>query len=220
MDDLTKRVATLSPAKRALLERRMASRNGDKAQQPLLACRTGHGPARASFAQERLWFLHQIEPQSAAYNVPRPIRIRGELELSILHQALNAIVARHEPLRTHFALVDGTLRQIVAENASVELPVVDLRNMGEAAELIDHEAALPFDLSTGPVLRAQLLRFHTTEHLLLVTMHHIVSDAWSAGIFFQELTTLYGSFSEKHESPLAPLKLQYGDYAEWQRFAS
>ncbi|HJP93407.1 MAG TPA: amino acid adenylation domain-containing protein [Pyrinomonadaceae bacterium] len=217
MDDLTKRVTTLSPAKRALLERRLASRNGGG---PRLAARTGDGPARASFAQERLWFLHQIEPQSAAYNVPRAIRILGNLDLNVLHQRLNEIVARHDPLRTHFALVDGSLRQIVAENVSIELPVVELEeheSARRAAELIKHETALPFDLSTGPVLRAQLLRFHTTEHLLLVTMHHIVSDAWSAGIFFQELTTLYKTFSEQWESPLAPLKLQYADYAEWQR---
>ena len=223
MDDLTKRVATLSPAKRALLERRLADRNGGATRQPQLALRTGREPARASFAQERLWFLQQVEPESAAYNVPRAIRILGNLELKVLHQSLNEIVARHEPLRTHFALVDGTLRQIVAENVSIELPVVDLSNLQKdertrrAAELIEHEATRPFDLSTGPVLRAQVLRFGPTEHLLLVTMHHIVSDAWSAGIFFQELTTLYKEFSHKSDSPLLPLKLQYADYAEWQR---
>src|SRR5215212_7672557 len=105
MDDLTKRVATLSPAKRALLERRLGDRNGGATRQPLLAARTGGEPARASFAQERLWFLHQLEPQSVAYNVPRAIRIRGNLDPNVLHRSLNGIVARHDPLRTHFALV-------------------------------------------------------------------------------------------------------------------
>src|SRR5689334_607684 len=217
MDELTKRVATLSPAKRALLERRLESRNGSAARQPVLAARTGRGPARASFAQERLWFLHQLEPQSIAYNVPRAIRIRGDLDLNVLRESLNAIVARHDTLRTHFALVDGSLRQIVDEEVNIELLVVDLSDLQEderarrATELIEHEARLSFDLSTGPVLRARVLRLDVTEHLLLVMMHHIVSDAWSAGVFFQELTALYKN------SALTPLRLQYADYAEWQR---
>jgi amino acid adenylation domain-containing protein len=213
MDDLTKRVATLSPAKRALLERRLGGRNGAATRPPALTARRDHEPARASFAQERLWFLHQLDPQSVVYNVPRAIRIRGSLEFDVLQQSLNEIVARHDSLRTHFALVDGSLRQIVAAETNIKLPVVDLsgEQASRTAELIEHEASLPFDLSTGPVLRARLLRFDATDHLLLVMMHHIVSDAWSAGIFFQELTALYKN------SPLAPLKLQYADYAEWQR---
>jgi amino acid adenylation domain-containing protein len=210
MDDLTKRVATLSPAKRALLERRLGGRNGAATRQPLLVARTGGEPARASFAQERLWFLHQLDPQSVAYNVPRAIRIRGDLDLNILRRSLNEIVARHDVLRTHFALVDGSLRQIVDEEVSIELPVVDVSE-GELAELVEREARLPFDLSTVPVLRARVLRLDATEHLLLVMMHHIVSDAWSAGIFFQELTALYKN------SSLPPLKIQYADFAEWQR---
>src|SRR5215213_5703317 len=215
MDDLTKRVATLSPAKRALLERRLGGRNGDATRHPLLTARSGREPARASFAQERLWFLHQLDPQSVAYNVSRAIRIRGSLDFDVLHRTLNEIVARHDPLRTHFALIEGSLRQIVTGEVSIELPIVDLRDLHEderarrATESI--EAALPFDLSTGPVLRARVLRFDPTEHLLLVMMHHIVSDAWSAGVFFQELTSLYKN------SPLAPLNIQYADYAEWQR---
>src|SRR5689334_18116555 len=111
MDDLTKRVATLSPAKRALLERRMGARNGGATRRPLLAARTSRGPARASFAQERLWFLHQLEPDSVAYNAPRAIRIRGDVDLDVLRRSLNQIVARHDPLRTHFALVEDSLRQ-------------------------------------------------------------------------------------------------------------
>lgn len=223
MDELTKRLATLSPAKRALLERQLGGRNGGAPRPPALAARTGNEPARASFAQERLWFLHQLEPQSVAYNVPRAIRIRGNLDLNVLHRSLNEIVARHEPLRTHFALIDGSLRQIVGGEVNIELPIIDLGDLKEderarqATELIEHEAALPFDLSNGPVLRARVLRFDADEHLLLVMMHHIVSDAWSAGVFFQELIALYKEFSHRGNSPLASLKLQYADYAEWQR---
>jgi hypothetical protein len=223
MDDLTKRVATLSPAKRALLERRLEGRNGGATRQPVLAARTGHEPARASFAQERLWFLQQLDPQSVTYNVPRTIRIRGNLDLKVLQRSLDEIVARHDALRTHLALIDGSLRQVVAAEGNIELPVVDLSALEDdertrrATELIEHEATLPFDLSSGPVLRACVLRLDASEHLLLVMMHHIVSDAWSAGVFFQELTALYKEFSHHRNAPLAPLKLQYTDYAEWQR---
>jgi amino acid adenylation domain-containing protein len=213
MDDLTRRLATLSPAKRALLERGRSGPNGAAK----LTKRTSGKTPRASFAQERLWFVHQLEPQSSAYNVPRAIRIRGNLDLKALHRSLNQIVARHDTLRTRFALIDGSLRQIISEEVNIELPLIDLSDQQEdervrcARELIAREVALPFDLSTGPLVRAHALRFDKTDHLLLVMMHHIVSDAWSAGVFFQELTALY------QHSPLPPLKLQYADYAEWQR---
>ena len=223
MDELDKKLQTLSPAKRALLERRLARQNeGGSRQRPLVA-RTRRESQRASFAQERLWFLQQVEPESTAYNVPRAIRINGHLNLAVLHRSLNEIVARHEPLRTHFALIDGSLRQIVNQSVLIDLPLIDLANLSldesevRAAETIKHETALPFDLGAGPVLRARILRFNNADHLLLVTMHHIVSDAWSAGVFFQELTSIYREFSQGKESPLTPLQLQYGDYAEWQR---
>jgi amino acid adenylation domain-containing protein len=221
MDELTKRVATLSPAKRALLDRRLVADKGLR-QRPL-PTRTRRNTARASFAQARLWFLQQLEPESAAYNVPRAIRILGNLNLKTLEQSLSEIINRHEALRTSFALVDGNLMQIVAEHSSVEVPVEDLSNLPadervtRADELTKHEATLPFDLNLGPVVRARVLRFAPEEHLLLLTMHHIVSDAWSAGIFFQELTALYRQFSNNGKSSLPDLRLQYGDYAEWQR---
>jgi amino acid adenylation domain-containing protein len=223
MDDLTKRVATLSPAKRALLERRLVAGKGERTREPLLLQRTHGEPARASFAQERLWFLQQVDPDSAAYNVPRAIRIQGRLNLETLEQSLNEIISRHESLRTTFSLVNGNLMQIVAEDARLVLQVEDLTSLSaderaiKANELTKHEAALPFDLSHGPVVRARVLRLEADEHLLLLTMHHIVSDAWSAGIFFQELTAFYKEFSENRNPVLPPLGFQYGDYAEWQR---
>src|SRR5215213_2851059 len=146
MDDLTKRVATLSPAKRALLERRLGGRNGDATRHPLLTARSGREPARASFAQERLWFLHQLDPQSVAYNVSRAIRIRGSLDFDVLHRSLNEIISRHDPLRTHFARVDGSLRQIVASEVNIELPVVDFSDLqvderaSRTTEFIEDEA--------------------------------------------------------------------------------
>ena len=223
MDELTKRVETLSPAKRALLERRLRTEIRRKAPQPQLTTKERREPARASFAQERLWFLQQLEPKSAAYNVPRAVRILGNLNLKVLEQSVNEIIARHEPLRTRFSLIEGELRQIVTEGSPIQIPVKDLGHLPveecrvEAKKLSRIEAAIPFDLNCGPMVRASVLRLRAEEHLLLLTMHHIVSDAWSAGIFFQELITLYKAFSENRNSPLPPLKVQYGDYAEWQR---
>ncbi|HEX6716516.1 MAG TPA: amino acid adenylation domain-containing protein [Pyrinomonadaceae bacterium] len=223
MEDLTKRFAALSPAKRALLERRLSADKSQNTCEPQLSKRTPGESARASFAQERLWFIQQLEPESTAYNVPRAIRLRGNLDLKILEQSLNEIIRRHESLRTTFSLVDGNLTQIVTEHSLLQLAVIDLSNVSadersiRAHELARQEAALPFDLTHGPVVRASVLRLRSDEHLLLLTMHHIVSDAWSAGILFQELTALYEAFSQNRNSPLPSLKLQYGDYAEWQR---
>ncbi len=213
MDELTKRLETLSPVKRALLERILA-KSGESPREPQL---TRREPARASFAQERLWFIQQLEPESAAYNVPRAIRIHGALNLNILEQSLNEIISRHESLRTSFSLIDGRLRQIVADSSTLKLSLLDLSALSaderaiKTNELAKHEAALPFDLNRGPVVRASVLRLAEEEHLLLLTMHHIVSDAWSAGIFFQELTACY------RQSLPPALTLQYRDFAEWQR---
>jgi amino acid adenylation domain-containing protein len=223
MDELSKRLDTLAPAKRALLERRLAAarREVDAAAQVSRAAR--NEPARASFAQERLWFIQQLEPQSVAYNVPRAIRIRGDLNVKVLERSLDEVISRHDSLRTSFSMVGGSLRQIVAEASPLNLPLVDLSNLSvderasEVAELAKREATLAFDLSHGPILRGQLLRLEAEEHLLLLTMHHIVSDAWSADIFFEELTASYREFSVNRNSPLRPLPLQYGDFAEWQR---
>ncbi|HEX7295003.1 MAG TPA: condensation domain-containing protein, partial [Pyrinomonadaceae bacterium] len=223
MDDLSQRLETLSPAKRALLERRLRADKPDRPQELLLSRKSRRDSARASFAQERLWFMQQLEPGSAAYNVPRAIRIVGKLELEALERSLNEIIVRHESLRTRFAMEDGILMQRIAQSCPLQISVDDLSYLptaeatAKANEIAKVEATLPFDLSLAPVVRARMLRLGPDEHLLLLTLHHIVSDAWSAGILFQELITLYREFSAHRNSPLPPLKLQYGDYAEWQR---
>ncbi len=223
MDELSKRLETLAPAKRALLERRLAAARREIPPAPQLSKATRREPARASFAQERLWFIQQLEPHSVAYNVPRAIRIRGALNVKVLERSLNEVISRHDSLRTSFSLVAGSLRQIVAESSPLHLPLVDLSHLAadergsKVADLAKHEAALAFDLNHGPVLRGKLLRLAADEHLLLLTMHHIVSDAWSAGIFFDELTACYREFSANRNSPLAALPIQYHDFAEWQR---
>ncbi|HEY0739193.1 MAG TPA: amino acid adenylation domain-containing protein, partial [Herpetosiphonaceae bacterium] len=180
-----------------------------------------------SFAQQRLWFLDQLAPGMTAYNLPSAVRLSGCLDLPALEQSLDAIIRRHEAIRTTFATVDGQLVQVVApepaQPADALLPLVDLRHLpgperdAEIRRLAMEEARRPFDLEHGPLLRAGLLRVDDDEHVLLLTMHHIISDGWSLGVLVRELVALYSSFAAGQASPLAPLPIQYADYAMWQR---
>ncbi|HEV2920390.1 MAG TPA: condensation domain-containing protein, partial [Actinomycetota bacterium] len=181
------------------------------------------GPVELSFAQQRLWFLDQLVPANPFYNVASAYRLEGGLEVGCLERALTEVVARHEALRTTFPSEDGRPRQVVGPAFEVALDVVDLVALSDEARdaelrrLVDEEAARPFDLATGPLLRLGLIRLDATDHVLLVTMHHIVSDGWSMGIFQRELSTLYDAFARGQESPLAALPIQYADFAVWQR---
>ena len=176
-----------------------------------------------SFAQERLWFLDQLFPGSPLYNIPAALRLSGALDVEALTRGLNEIVARHESLRTTIVAVDGQPLQFIDRRASVSLPVVDLGGLpqsereGRARRLVEEEARRPFDLARGPLLRAGLLRLDEEDHVLLLTMHHIVSDEWSSGIFYGELATLYEAFRAGRPSPLGELPIQYADFAIWQR---
>ena len=177
----------------------------------------------ASFAQQRLWFLDQLEPDSPAYNIPAALRMKGEIDPSALKETLNEIVRRHESLRTTFSVIDGQPVQIVGSAKPHVLLETDLRGMPEAEReaharrLASEEALRPFDLANGPMLRTKLLRLAEDEYIFLLTMHHIVSDQWSAGIFFRELVTLYERFSSGDPTPLPDLPIQYADFALWQR---
>ena len=176
-----------------------------------------------SFAQQRLWLLDRLEPGSAAYNMPFPLRLRGALDPAVLARAASEVVRRHEALRTTFATVDGVPVQVIAPPAAVAFPLVDLAALPEAlredegARLLAAEAKTPFDLERGPLVRLALLRFAAADHLLLLDMHHIVSDGWSIGLFFDELSALYPAFAAGLPSPLAALPIQYADFAIWQR---
>lgn len=215
MEELSSRIAQLSPAKRALLELRL-KQGGTREAQPIPP-RTNNSSAEVSFAQQRLWFLDQIEENRALYNVPRAMRLSGALDIPALQRTLNELVSRHEPFRTYFDSVDGALRQIISETAELPLARIDLSDEARATEIICEESLRPFDLARGPIIRATLLRLAEHEHILLLCTHHIVSDAWSAGILFRELEALYNAFSTGGPSPLEPLPIQYADYAEWQR---
>ncbi|SMC29902.1 amino acid adenylation domain-containing protein, partial [Andreprevotia lacus DSM 23236] len=180
-------------------------------------------PLPLSHAQHRLWFLDQLEPGNPFYNIPNAMRLCGNLDIDALQSALDEIVRRHETLRTHFALVDGQAVQIIGNAFKIALPLVDLTTLSaqqredEARQLADAEARVPFDLASGPLLRAKLLRVAADEHILLYTLHHIVSDGWSMGVLFRELAALYQAHLLGQASPLPELTIQYADFAQWQR---
>jgi len=176
-----------------------------------------------SFAQERLWFLDQLQPDSAAYNMPAAVRLTGRLDVVALATTLQEIVRRHESLRTAFAVRSGGPIQVIASTVDLSLPVVDLGHLelgqreAEARALTAAEALRRFDLRQPPLLRAMLLRLTEEEHALLLTLHHIASDGWSTGVLVREIVALYRAFSQGEPSPLPELPVQYADFALWQR---
>src|SRR5919202_6122002 len=184
----------------------------------------------ASFAQQRLWFIDQLVPGNAFYNVPTALRLIGSLNLTALEQAFNEIVRRHEVLRTRFGIVEGQLVQAIpaqscanAPTLTINLPVIDLRELPaeerelQAKQLITEESQRPFNLATGPLLRLMLLKLDETEHILLLNLHHIICDDWSIGVLIRELSAIYTAFAQNQPSPLPELPLQYADFAHWQR---
>ena len=177
-----------------------------------------------SFAQQRLWFLEQLGGTGAAYHVPLRLRLRGALDRAALARALDRIVARHEALRTTFPAVDGEPVQRIAsaEESAFRLVEHDLHAAPDAEDVLGRlmadEAGAPFDLAHGPLVRGRLVRMAPDDHVLLVTMHHIVSDGWSMGVFARELGALYGAFAPRRGRSASPrCAIQYADYAAWQR---
>ncbi len=176
-----------------------------------------------SWAQEGLWFLNQLEGASATYNMPGAIQLSGNLDINALQQALSAIVRRHEVLRTSFQTVNGTPIQVIHPEATLNIKVMDLQqHSATERETVLHqqvqtEAITPFDLEIAPLIRCSLWQLDTKEYVLLLTMHHIVSDGWSMGVFIKELSSLYQAFTQGEPSPLPELPIQYTDFAVWQR---
>ncbi|MBH8563641.1 amino acid adenylation domain-containing protein [Nostoc sp. CENA67] len=176
-----------------------------------------------SFAQQRLWFIDQLEPGSYTYNMPSAYRLTGQLNVTALEQSLNEIVRRHEALRTNFPSDNGQPKQVITQDAILTLPVIDLRNIPEteketqAQEIIRLFAQKPFDLATDLLVRVQLLCLKETEYILVLNIHHIVSDGWSFDVLLRELTALYSGFSSNQPAKLPSLPIQYADFAVWQR---
>jgi FkbM family methyltransferase len=181
------------------------------------------GDLPLSFAQQRLWFLYRLNPDSPAYNITTAVRFKGELNVTALRQSLDFMVERHETLRTTFSVRNRRPSQSVTPALKVSLPTVDLRELppGEREDvmhgLVREESLRPFDLSTGPLLRASLLRLDEREHVAMLTMHHIISDGWSVGVFVRELSSAYEAFNAGRSPQLPELPIQYADFAAWQR---
>ncbi|MBW8873686.1 MAG: non-ribosomal peptide synthase/polyketide synthase [Acidobacteria bacterium] len=200
-----------------------ARRAGVQRLTPPLVPVPREGALPLSFAQERLWFIDQLEPGSPLYNVPAALRVAGPLDAAVLARCLGEILRRHEALRTLFAAPQDTPVQVIQPAEPLLLSVVDLSALPESAReasaptLLREEAARPFDLSRGPLLRGVLVRLAECDHAVALTMHHIVSDGWSLGLLVREVAALYPAFAARRPSPLPDLPLQYADFAVWQR---
>jgi amino acid adenylation domain-containing protein len=185
--------------------------------------RAGDGPCPLSFAQQRLWFIDQLEPDSAAYNMPAAVRLLGDLNRTALQSTLSEIIRRHEALRTTFRMASIEPVQVIGSPVAAHLPLVDLSGLSEQArealmkKMLAQEAWRPFDLARGPLLRMMLLRLSREEHVFLYVMHHIISDTWSTNVMIGEMGRLYTAFATGRPSPLPELPIQYADYALWQR---
>jgi amino acid adenylation domain-containing protein len=217
------RFSNLSEEKRVLLIQRLLAKRAASAGGPTIPRREVKSPCALSFGQELMWILDQLTPGNNAYNAPGVRHAKGILDLPALQRALDAIVERHEILRTTYAQEDGIPVQIIAEEWKIDLPVIDLRGIpetersAEAHRLIVEEAQRPFDLARDLMVRVMLVRLADDEHLMLFAMHHIATDGWSKEVMYRELATLYSAFSTVQPSPLPAPSIQYADFALWQR---
>lgn len=220
---LSKRLK-LSPAKRALLEKRLRGKVEPNSRlENVIPRRSSSTPAPVSLAQQRLWFLNQLDPDNPSYNEHGAIQLKGPLDVAAIARSLNEIVRRHEVLRTTFEMVEGQPIQVIHSNLTFSLPVVNLYQLPEPEQkrevqrLTTEQSQKPFDLVQGPLLRWMLLQLGQQDYILLFTVHHIVFDGWSIGVLFREITALYEAFSTGQPSPLPELPIQYADFAAWQR---
>ena len=208
-----------SPAKRALLLKLMREKAAQAKEGRAIPRRARRDSAALSFAQQRLWFLDQLGAVGSVYNCPYAVRLSGRLDVDVFRRTFAEIVRRHEVLRTTFTVVDGEPRQVIAADAQVSFSAdaLDGADEAEVRRSIVEEARRPFDLTRGPLLRVRLVRLSEEEHVLLLVMHHIISDGWSMGVLVKEVVQLYAAFARGEASPLGELPIQYADFAEWQR---
>jgi hypothetical protein len=223
MNDITRRITTLSPRQRKLLWERLRQ-NGSHGSSALIPRRSRtENFFPLSFAQERLWVVEQLQPGNPAYIISAAAGFNLPVNVAVLEQSLNAIVQRHEILRTTFPARHGKPVQRIASSMMLTLPVVDLRHIPEpyraeqASQLAAEQARRPFDLASGPLLRTRLLRLSEDRSVTLITLHHIIFDGWCTSLLVQEIMALYAAFSTGQPSPLPELPIQYADYAVWQR---
>jgi hypothetical protein len=223
MSRLTEAVANLTPEQRAILEQRLKRKRAGASRPGIPRQGREQNAFPLSFAQQRLWFLHRLAPESEAYNIPNAVHARGPLNLPALEQSVSEIRRRHEVLRTTFPAREGEPVQVIAPAEMTGLPSVDLSGLpapereARARTLIDAESCRPFSLTDESGLRVRVLRLDEHAHIILFTMHHIVSDSWSVSVLVREMAALYEAFSNGRPSPLAELPIQYADFAVWQR---
>lgn len=214
----------LSPTKQALLAKRLRGEVQPDDRVNVIPRRSHpENPAPLSFAQQRLWLLQQIDRLNSAYNEHGAIQLKGELNITALERSLNAIVQRHESLRTNFKIIEGQPLQIISPYLNIKLPIVNLCELSEAEQktkiqhLITEQSQSPFDLMQEPLFRWKLLQLGQQNYVLLVTIHHIIYDGWSYGLLMRELAAFYEAFSNNKPSPLSELPIQYADFALWQQ---
>jgi hypothetical protein len=229
MKGLSERISALSPQQRALFEARLKEKGLEaepalEAPQPEpIPKRMQHDHCPLSYDQERLWMMDQIEPGNPAYNIYTASRLVGPLDLRTMDRAVNEIVRRHEILRARFAVRDGRPVMVITPALSLKLQVDDLRALPlavrdeEAVRRVNDLVGRPFDLAKGPLLRVGLMRLAEQEHVIHVTMHHTITDRWSAAIVEHELAVIYAAFSSGRPSPLPDAPVQFPDFAAWQR---
>ncbi|MEH1973948.1 MAG: amino acid adenylation domain-containing protein [Nostoc sp.] len=222
-DEIFKRRSKLSLAQKELLQKRLRGEIDSHSQLEVISKRSQISPAPLSFAQQRLWFLQQLDPSNPYYSELACVQLVGALNVDALERSFNEIVRRHEALRTTFEIVEERAVQIIHPTVTVTLPLVNLLSMPEVERhaqverLTTEIAEKPFDLVTGPLLRVMLLQTGVEEYLLLFTIHHIAVDGWSIGVLIRELAVLYEAFSTSKISPLPDISIQYADFAIWQR---
>jgi amino acid adenylation domain-containing protein/FkbH-like protein len=221
--ELALRAVFEAPTVAQLAARIAQLRSAGAALAPELVALAREGMLPLSFAQQRLWFLDRMESERAFYLMPAAVRLRGLLDVEALRAAISAVVQRHEALRTSFPDIDGAPHQHISDSIALAMPLADLSMHPEAEReeqlrwAMQGEEQERFDLARGPLLRVRLLRMAEQDHVCLLTMHHIVSDGWSMGVLVNEIAALYAAFAAGQASPLAPLEVQYADYAHWQR---
>jgi len=222
LHNIAVRLAALPAEKQRTFLRQLIAKGMKPAKLPIVA---GPRPELIplSYAQQRLWFLWKLDPASAAYNVPVAVRLSGSIHNTAFLKAFETLVQRHETLRTTFRQHDDFPTQCIHDAGSANVSLIDLSDAPDieredrARVLADEEAAAPFDLANGPLFRIKLIRLSPTEHVLLMTMHHIVTDAWSMTVMLGEFARLYDAVIEEHDAGLPPLEIQYADYTLWQR---
>jgi amino acid adenylation domain-containing protein len=221
MSTISSRVADLSPEQLARLAYELKANQAKKKQEMPKRVPGDHCPL--SFAQQRLWFIAQLQPDDPSYNCMEALRMTGKLNVPLLHQSFNEVVRRHEALRTRFSLENGEPVQIISSEIKLNPSLVDLRALPasererQVSTLSSEELRRPFDLTWGPLLRVVVLQIGEQEHAILLTTHHIISDGWSQDVLVREIIELYLAFAEGRPSPLAELPFQYADFAIWQR---